>query len=98
MQAAAAAAELGDGEDKICADCSEQDKYGRCGCECDQCYESNGRITAGLGAFKLAYGRTTEPKEWRMMGNVERGSLVEMSVQNTADAEKQYGTPAEDCK
>ena len=78
--------ERGDGEEKICADYSEQDKHGTCVCECDQYDESNGRITAGLGAFKLAYGRTAEPKEWKVMGNAERGALVEMIVQNTADA------------
>jgi hypothetical protein len=57
--------ELGDGEEIVCADCSEQDEYGRCGCECDQCDESNKKITAGLEAFKLAYGRTAGPEEWR---------------------------------
>ena len=96
MQAAATTAELGDGEEKICADYSEQDEYGRCGFECDQCDESNGRITAGLGAFKLAYGRTTEPEEWRVMSNAERGALVEMSVQTTANAERQYGMVEDD--
>ena len=90
--------EVGEGEEVMCAECSEQDEYGRCACDCDQCDESNAMITDGLEAFNLAHGRTATPEEWRMMDGDARAALVDMGMQSAAVAEQQRGMPAEDCR
>jgi hypothetical protein len=46
----------------------------------------------------MAYGRAAEPEEWKGVNSNERKALVEMGVQNAADAEKQCGMPAKDCR
>ena len=53
---------------------------------------------AGREAFNLAYGREAEPGEWKTMSSADREALVEMGMQNTADAERQRGMPSEDCR
>ena len=79
---------LGEGEEAVCAECSEQDEFGRCVCDCDQCDESNAKITDGPEAFILAYGGVATPEEWGMMDSEMRAALVDMSIQNAADAER----------